>query len=230
LAVIWHNKVVFIYQLTHKMNKRRLQPTSEDEACFWAQGYHMVAGLDEAGRGPWAGPVYAAAVILPHAAHRRAFLDAVRDSKTINHLKREALDKLIRVCAIAVGVGRVTSAEIDVLGIVPSTRLAMKRAMEGLAVSPEALLIDALHLPEVTFPQHSFPYADARSLVVASAGIVAKVARDKFMKEIAEKQYPGYGFAQHKGYGTKMHRINLDKLGVCPLHRKSFRPVAARIK
>ncbi len=212
------------------MYKRSRFPTSEDEAKFWSQRFHYVAGLDEAGRGPWSGPVYAAAVILPHAAPRRANLAAVRDSKTISHRKRIALDKIIRTNAIAVGVGRTTAVEIDELGIVPSTRLAMQRALAALVVMPHALIIDALTLPDIVLPQATFPYADSRSLAVASAGIVAKVARDTWMIEVAEIQYPGYGFAQHKGYGTRMHQTNLDRLGVCALHRKSFRPIAARLQ
>ena len=155
------------------MNKRSIFPTAEDEAKFWSRGFHYVAGLDEAGRGPWAGPVYAAAVILPHAAPRRTSLAAVRDSKTISHRKRVSLDKIIRANAIAVGVGRTTAVEIDELGIVPSTRLAMQRALDVLAVMPHALIIDALNLPDITLPQSTFHYADSRSLAVASAGIVA---------------------------------------------------------
>lgn len=210
------------------MHKHRV-PTSEDEVKFWSQGLHHVAGLDEAGRGPWAGPVYAAAVILPHSALRRAYLTEVRDSKTLSHRRRVALDKIIRSNAITVGVGRTTAAEIDKLGIVPSTHLAMQRALESLGVTPHALIIDALILPELPMPQSTFPYADSRSLVVASAGIVAKVARDTWMIEVAEVLYPGYGFAQHKGYGTRWHQETLVRLGVCPLHRRSFRPIAARL-
>ena len=212
------------------MYNKTIVPTSEDEAKFWSQGFQYVAGLDEAGRGPWAGPVYAAAVILPHAAPRRSFLAAVRDSKTISHRKRVVLDQMIRNSAIAVGVGRTTAGEIDELGIVPATRLAMQRALAVLTVSPHALIIDALALPNITLPQLIFPYADSRSLAVASAGIVAKVARDAWMIEVAEVQDPGYGFAQHKGYGTRMHQANLDSLGVCALHRKRFRPIAARLQ
>ncbi len=204
-------------------------PTSEDEAKFWSQEFHFVAGLDEAGRGPWAGPVYAAAVILPHSSPRRACLVGVRDSKTLSHRQRVALDIIIRTNAIAVGVGRTTAAEIDKIGIVPSTRLAMQRALKLLAVAPHALIIDALTLPDVPLPQAAFPYADSRALAVASAGIVAKVARDTWMIDVAEVSYPGYGFAQHKGYGTRMHHEALDRLGVCDLHRQSFRPIAARL-
>ncbi len=205
-------------------------PTAEDEAEFWSQGLTYVAGLDEAGRGPWAGPVYAAAVILPHSALLRASLVGVRDSKTLSHRQHLALDKSIRSIAIAVGVGRTTAQEIDELGIVPSTHLAMRRALGSLGVTPHALIIDALTLPEIALPQSAFPYADSRSLPVASAGILAKVARDTWMIEVAEVQYPGYGFAQHKGYGTRLHQEALARLGVCALHRRSFRPIAERVR
>jgi ribonuclease HII len=213
-----------------EMKRKSVFPSVVDEAEFWAQGSHYVAGLDEAGRGPWAGPVYAAAVILPHAATRRSYLSAVRDSKTINHRRRVILDKIIRDSAIAVGVGRTTADEIDASGIVPATRLAMRRALGALSITPHALIIDALTLPDIDLPQSTFPYADSRSLAVAAAGIVAKVARDTWMVDTAEVRYPGYGFAQHKGYGTTMHRVNLDRLGVCALHRKSFRPIAVRLQ
>lgn len=212
------------------MQKRSIFPTAEDEAKYWSRGFQRVAGVDEAGRGPWAGPVFAAAVILPHAATRRTYLAAVRDSKTISHRKRVLLDKIIRNSAIAVGVGQATAEEIDALGIVPSTHLSMQRALAALNVAPQALIIDALVLPDIILPQFTFPYADSRSLAVASAGIVAKVARDTWMINVAEVKYPGYEFARHKGYGTRLHQMNLDQLGVCPLHRKSFRPIAARLE
>jgi ribonuclease HII len=208
---------------------RSMTPTSADEAEFWSQGLPHVAGLDEAGRGPWAGPVYAAAVILPHASPRRMLLAAVRDSKTLTPHQRVALDMIIRATAIAVGVGLATASEIDSLGIVPSTRLAMQRAVDALAVKPHGLIIDWLALPDIPLPQVAFPYADSRALAVASAGIVAKVARDAWMMEVAEGLYPGYGFARHKGYGTRLHQAALDRLGVCALHRRSFRPIAARL-
>jgi ribonuclease HII len=211
------------------LNKQSSFPTSEHEAQFWAQGFHHIAGLDEAGRGPWAGPVFAGAVILPHAATRRMYLAGVQDSKRISRNRRETLARQILTTAIAVGVGHATVAEIDALGIVPSTRLAMERALASLSISPQALLIDALTLPKITLPQKAFPYADALSLAVASAGIIAKVARDAWMCDVAEDQYPGYGFARHKGYGTRLHQQTLDRLGVCELHRKSFRPIAERL-
>lgn len=189
-----------------------------------------VAGVDEAGRGAWAGPVYAAAVMLPADNEALASLSAVRDSKTLSAVCREALMDGIAGVALAVGVGRGEQVEIDTLGIVPATRLAMQRALCALCVTPEALVIDALTLPDVDLPQDAFPYADARSLSVAAAGIVAKVSRDRWMVDVADVTFPGYGFAQHKGYGTRQHREALDRLGVCDIHRTSFRPIAEKMR
>jgi len=185
-----------------------------------------VAGLDEAGRGAWAGPVVAAAVILPRGDGVCAALTGVRDSKQLSPTARERLVARIFDVALAVGVWRGEQQEIDALGIVPATRLAMQRALAALTVAPEALVIDALCLPGINLPQDAFPYADARSLSVAAASIIAKVTRDRWMAGVAEVDFPGYGFAQHKGYGTQQHQAALNRLGVCPLHRLTFRPVA----
>jgi len=210
------------------MNYRDL-PTLEAEARFWARGMQRVAGLDEAGRGAWAGPVVAAAVILPCGDGVRAALDGVRDSKQMSPRSRETLAARTLDVALAVGVGRAEQQEIDALGIVPATRLAMQRALAALSLAPEALVIDALRLPGVNLPQDAFPYADARSLSVAAASIIAKVTRDHWMADVAEVDFPGYGFAQHKGYGTRQHREALNRLGICPLHRLTFRPIAIRL-
>lgn len=207
------------------MNDRD-SPTLEAEARFWARGMHRVAGLDEAGRGAWAGPVVAAAVILPFGDDACTALAGVRDSKQMSPRLRETLAACIFDVALAVGVGRGEQQEIDALGIVPATRLAMQRALAALTVAPEALVIDALRLPGVDLPQDAFPYADARSLSVAAASIIAKVTRDHWMTNVAEADFPGYGFAQHKGYGTRQHQEALDRMGVCPLHRLTFRPIA----
>lgn len=210
-------------------------PTLEVEQSFWDQGFRRVAGLDEVGRGPWAGPVTAAAVVLPVDSVRLGALEAVRDSKALSASMRERLFDCIIEIATAVGIGSATAEEIDEVGIVPATRLAMRRALAQIDPggthhrSPEALILDALRLPEIALPQRAFPRADVRSLSVAAASIVAKVVRDRWMVETAEVAHPGYGFAQHKGYGTRQHREALDHLGVCPIHRRSFRPVAARL-
>ena len=204
-------------------------PTIEVEQAFWQQGFTRVAGLDEVGRGPWAGPVYAAAVVLPNCPDDLEILSDVRDSKRLSARRRELLSEQIVDVALTVGIGAADVDEVDALGIVPATRLAMRRALARLDVPPQALILDALRLPRIALPQRAFPRADAQCLSVAAASIVAKVARDHWMIETAEVKYPGYGFAQHKGYGTRQHQAALDRLGVCPLHRRSFRPIAMRL-
>lgn len=208
---------------------RQIEPSTEAETAFWTQGYRFVAGLDEAGRGPWAGPVYAAAVVLPRTPLLLTHLEDVRDSKTVSERKRERLLDRIREVALSVGVGWSTAAEIDEIGIVPATHRAMHRALDAMDLTPEALILDALTLPEITLPQDGFPRADAHSLSVAAASIIAKVSRDRWMIDTADVDHPGYGFARHKGYGTRQHREALNKLGVCAIHRRSFKPVAARL-
>ena len=183
-----------------------------------------VAGLDEAGRGAWAGPVYAAAVVLPlQDADLLAILRDVRDSKLLSPAKRERLLPLIEDTSQAVGVGWARAAEIDSQGIVPARQLAMRRALDSLGSDVDALLIDYLCLPQVDLPQRCLPKADMRCLSVAAASIVAKVSRDRIMVAMDE-QLPGYDFASHKGYGTQAHRAALAKLGPCPIHRISWRP------
>jgi len=204
-------------------------PTIEVEQAFWQQGFTRVAGLDEVGRGPWAGPVYAAAVVLPNCPDDLEILSDVRDSKRLSARRREHLSEQIVDVALTVGIGAADVDEVDALGIVPATRLAMRRALARLDVPPQALVLDAVCLPQIALPQRAFPRADALCLSVAAASIVAKVARDHWMIETAEVEYPGYGFAQHKGYGTRQHQAALDRLGVCPLHRRSFRPIAMRL-
>lgn len=204
-------------------------PHTRTEMAFWNAGCRYVAGLDEAGRGPWAGPVYAASVVLPRTDDLPPRLEGVRDSKTLSERQRERLLDRIREVALAVGVGWTTAAEIDEIGIVPATHLAMTRALDAMDLAPEALILDALTLPDVALPQRGFPRADAHSLSVAAASIVAKVSRDRWMVDTAEVDHPGYGFARHKGYGTRQHRAALQQLGVCAIHRRSFKPVAARL-
>jgi ribonuclease HII len=198
------------------------------EMALWAKGYTRVAGLDEAGRGAWAGPVVAAAVILP-ADHLACapLLGAVRDSKQLTPKQRERLFLAIREIALGVGVGIVPASIIDQIGIVPATRQAMGQALEALSLPPEHLLIDALRLPRVPLPQQVLTHGDAISLSIAAASIIAKVTRDRILIEL-DSQYPGYGFAQHKGYGTALHRMALAQLGPCSEHRGSFWPMRNR--
>lgn len=205
------------------MKPRR--PDLHLEMAYQAQGIALVAGLDEAGRGAWAGPVSAGAVILPpdDRALRRA-LKGVRDSKLCTPRQRDQLDVLVRETALGVAVGMASQEEIDAMGISPATRLAMRRAVEGLAEMPGALLIDYVRLRDVDLPQRSFPKGESVSLSIAAASIVAKVARDRLMIALDER-YPGFGFAVHKGYGTKIHQDALNALGPSPVHRKSFAPI-----
>ncbi|MBN1889843.1 MAG: ribonuclease HII [Thermoflexales bacterium] len=204
---------------------KRAKPGLQEERRLWRAGLSLVAGIDEAGRGAWAGPVFAAAVILPHDA---CLPSQVRDSKQLSPAQREALYPLIGQAALAWSVGQADQAEIDTLGIVPATRLAMTRAVGALGLQPDALLIDAVRLPDTPLPQRVLYHADALCLSVAAASILAKVSRDRWMVEL-DARYPGYLFAQHKGYGTRAHRQALARLGVSPVHRRSYRPVAARL-
>lgn len=202
-------------------------PNLDEERGLLARGYRWVAGLDEAGRGAWAGPVYAAAVVLP--LDRPDLLEAlsgVRDSKQLSPSQRETLSRVIREVALAVGVGWAEVEEIDKLGILPATRLAMSRAVHQLSLPVDALLIDHVRLPDVPLSQRSLPRADVRCLSVAAASIIAKVERDRRMAEL-DREYPGYGFASHKGYGTPQHRQALQQLGPSPLHRRTWRPVVS---
>ena len=204
-------------------------PDLSEEYALRAVGHGRVAGLDEAGRGAWAGPVCAAAVVLPLDHHDLpTLLDGVRDSKLLSAPQREALLPVIRDVAVAVGLGWGEPAEVDLWGVVPATRLAMSRAVAELGDLVDALLVDYLDLPGLDLPQHALPKADARCLSVAAASIVAKVERDRLMIALDE-DYPGYGFAQHKGYGTQQHRDALAKLGTSSIHRVSWRPMRERL-
>ncbi len=200
-------------------------PTLDVELALRAQGYHFVAGLDEAGRGAWAGPVVAAAVVLPlDRADLGRVLDGVRDSKQLSPITRDALFDVIQGTAVEIGVGVSAPSVIDRDGILPATRRAMRQALSRLSFRPNYLILDYLRLPTVPLPQMAFPKADTRSLSVAAASIVAKVTRDRLMI-LLDARYPGYGFARHKGYGTVVHQIALADLGPSPVHRMSFAPL-----
>jgi ribonuclease HII len=191
------------------------------EARLWAAGHTPVAGVDEAGRGALAGPVVAAAVILPPGSH------PFRDSKTVAPAARERLAQQVRATAIAWAVGRAEAEEVDARGVAEATRRAARRALAGLSVRPAGLVTDWLVLPgrwAVLAPAR----ADARSLQAAAASLLAKTARDRWMREVAEARWPGYGFAGHKGYGAPTHLRALARLGPCEAHRRSFAPVAQR--
>ena len=205
-------------------SRQRGVPTFREERALRRQGVRFVAGIDEAGRGPLAGPVVAAAVML-HAGTELPWLGRVRDSKELAQPVREELFALINEAALGVAVGVVDVQAIDRDGIAPATRLAMKRAVEKLDPAPESLLIDYFTLPEVPLPQKGITYGDSLCLSIACASIVAKVTRDRLMVGY-DRQFPGYGFRRNKGYGTPEHLACLDRLGPCPMHRRSFRPVS----
>ena len=196
-------------------------PSFAEERVLEAQGYRHIAGVDEVGRGALAGPVVAAAVILPHSMDA-PWLSLVRDSKQLSPARRELLFPHIRAIAITVGIGSVSPEVVDAQGIVKATRLAMKRAIDQLAPPPETLLIDYMYLPEVKLPQKGLTHGDSRCFSIACASIIAKVTRDRLMTEL-DKTYHGYGLARHKGYGTREHFACLYQRGPSPIHRRSFK-------
>jgi ribonuclease HII len=198
-------------------------PSFGEEKILKARGYRYIAGVDEAGRGALAGPVVAAAVILP-LNKKLPFIDQVRDSKKLTPLKREYLFHHLHQFAVALAVGISDLDIIDTLGIVAATRQAMKSAIEQLSPPAEYVLIDYLKLPDVELPQKGITHGDDLCYSIACASIVAKVSRDRLMVELDE-EYSGYGLANHKGYGTKEHVECLWRLGPCPIHRKTFGPV-----
>ena len=197
-------------------------PNLQEELALLAAGYRRVAGVDEAGRGALAGPVCAAAVVLPLTrTDLLSRLAGVRDSKQLTPAQRERLLPLILELAEGVGVGWASPAEVDEVGIVAATRRAMARAVAHLNGQVDALLVDYVRLPELDLPQRSLPKADTRCLSVAAASIVAKVERDRRMVAL-DGEFPGYGFARHKGDGTRQHREALARLGPSPVHRASW--------
>lgn len=204
------------------------QPPNLDwENRLKLQGYELIAGIDEAGRGALAGPVIAAAVILSRSSYPPWF-KLVRDSKEISAKKREFLFHLIQKEVMAVSVGIVSPQIIDAVNILKATQLAMKQAVEKLPRQPHFLLIDRLTLPRCSIPQKGITRGDKLCLSIACASIVAKVTRDHIMEEL-DKIYPGYGFAKHKGYGTRRHVFCLQQLGPSSIHRLSFAPVKTMI-
>ena len=203
----------------------RVRPDLERELKLVSAGHRYVAGIDEAGRGALAGPVVAAAVILPIDRFDLArALSEVRDSKQLSPASRQRCMKNIREIAVAVGIGEASPREVDDLGLLPATRAAMQRAVEALDPQPSHLLIDHIRIPELELPQDPITRGDQSVLSIAAASVVAKVWRDQLMTELS-KPYAGYGFERHKGYGTELHRRALTRLGPCPEHRHSYAPV-----
>jgi ribonuclease HII len=199
------------------------RPDRTRERDWQACGFELVAGVDEVGRGPIAGPVVAGAVILP-LGRSPAWIDALRDSKQLAAAQRESLATFIWEEAVAAAVGVVESDQVDSLGIAPASRLAMRRAVCALRPRPEALVLDAFPLPEVRLPQEAIIKGDQRCSAIAAASIIAKVARDNIMRGLA-LQHPGYGFERHVGYATAAHLDELRRRGPSSIHRRSFAPL-----
>ena len=197
----------------------RLEGMLAYEKELYTQGIQLIAGVDEVGRGPLAGPVVAAAVILPKACK----IPGLNDSKKIPKSKHKEIYEAVLQNAIAIGIGIKDNHVIDQVNIYEATKLAMMEAIGQLEPQPQHLLIDAMKL-DLPIPQTSIIKGDANSLSIAAASIVAKVTRDQMMEEF-DREYPGYDFAQNAGYGTAKHLAGLDKLGVTPIHRRSFEPV-----
>ena len=207
------NELINTHQLPSFMEERKSEK----------QGYQLIAGIDEVGRGALAGPVAAAAVILPNNIDT-PWLDQVKDSKQLTPAKREYLSHLINDTAISVGIGMASHKIIDSHGIIKATRLAMKLAIDQLLPPPDFLLIDYMFLPDVALPQKGIKYGDSLCISIACASIIAKVSRDHLMIEL-DQAYAGYGLARHKGYGTKEHLSCLLRLGPSSIHRQSFKPI-----
>lgn len=189
----------------------------EYENAALNSGFEVICGIDEAGRGPLAGPVYAAAVILP----KGHIVEGVNDSKKISEKKRDLLfDKIIDEC-VCYSIGTASEQEIDEINILQATFLAMRRAVAGLEIKPDIALVDGNKKPGLDIAELTIVKGDSKSANIAAASIIAKVSRDRYMLEMAEK-YPEYQFEKHKGYGTKLHYEMLEKYGISPIHRKTF--------
>lgn len=204
---------------------RLYEMTSFEREAF-AQGHSSIAGVDEAGRGPLAGPVVAAAAIIPEGL----YIPYVNDSKKLPSSKRKELfDAIQSDPSIITAVGIVSSEEIDRINIYQAAMLAMKIAVEGLAKKPDFLLVDGMQIKGLPYPQLKIIKGDSLSQSIAAASIVAKETRDALMMEY-ERLYPGYGFAKHKGYGTEQHLKAIEKLGPCAIHRRTFAPIRERLE
>ena len=204
----------------HLQERERLAKMYVYERAAMQRGHLLVAGVDEAGRGPLAGPVAVAAVILPQEAH----LPRINDSKKLSAAVREELFAQISDIAISYHVALIDAETIDCMNILQATRMGMYEAIAALTPAPDEVLIDAVQLPKLSMPSQSIIKGDAKSASIAAASILAKVTRDRLMDEY-DFTYPNYGFAKHKGYGTREHVEAIRTYGVCPLHRKSFEPI-----
>ena len=182
------------------------------------QGYQRIVGVDEAGRGALAGPVVAAAVVLPHGCE----IDGLDDSKQLTPIQREKLFEAIHGVALAIGVGAVNNQEIDRINILQATLEAMRQAVQQISPLPDYVLVDGTHLPHIPIAATAIPKGDSLIPAIAAASIIAKVTRDAKMT-VCDEHYPHYGFQKHKGYGTIAHRQAISQLGPCPIHRRSFK-------
>ncbi len=191
------------------------------ERELWASGVKFIGGVDEAGRGALAGPVMAGVVILPNTSSLGLTLSGVRDSKQMTPRQRGVWALKIKEIALTWAVGAASADEIDSIGILPATRLAVTRAIQRLALMPEFLLMDYLHWPGLPNPHRMMPKGERQSLSIACASVLAKTERDSAMERLDE-QYPGYGLARHKGYGTALHRAAILEKGYSPIHRRTF--------
>jgi ribonuclease HII len=197
-------------------------PGLQLEQALWQSGIKYIGGIDEAGRGAWAGPVLAGAVILPNDSQIRLTLAGVRDSKQMTPRQRERWALEIKSVALAWAVGAASAAEIDETGILPANRLAMTRAIQGLSLTPEYHLFDFIHWKDCPYPGQRLVKGETQSLSIAAASVLAKTTRDALMREL-DGQFLGYEFGRHKGYGTVIHQTAIAKLGLSPIHRKSFK-------
>jgi ribonuclease HII len=220
-------KLLVVVLLRTKSNEF-VPPSLIEEDTLISQGYKYITGIDEAGRGALAGPVVAAAVILPQSINYARFA-GVRDSKELTPAKREVLYNLITNGAVDVGIGIISPQTIDTVNILNATRLAMRQAIMQLACSPDFVLIDGMTIPMLDIHQKGIIKGDKLCLSIACASVIAKVTRDHIMIEL-NKSYPNYGLAQHKGYGTKRHFDCLSQYGPSPIHRFTFAPVKETIR
>lgn len=215
-------------RLAHKVKALHtsysVQPTFKQELILMKEGFQSIAGVDEAGRGPLAGPLVAAAVILQRSIRKSSLISLIRDSKTLSPSQRERARLIIQRHSYSIGIGIAFTEFIDCYGITSATHSAMIQAVATLSRKPDYILIDAIKLTWDSIPSISIIKGDSKCLSIASASIIAKTTRDRIMKNI-DKIYPKYGFTEHKGYGTRKHLNRLREFGPTPFHRKSFGPI-----
>ncbi len=201
----------------HQKELERLESITLYEKKYRSMGLEYIGGIDEVGRGPYAGPVVASCVILPSGC----VIEGINDSKKLSEKKRDELFDIIKEKAVSIGIGIVDNNKIDRLNILQATYKAMRIALQNMPVKPQQLLVDAVTIPDVDIPQEAIIKGDAKSISIGAASIIAKVTRDRMMREYAKK-YPQYGFEKNVGYGTREHEEAIVKYGLCDIHRRSF--------